>query len=106
MTESVNPNEWFADDGLTTLNELIANQIVRTFTLKRDAVNAGKLFGWKDTIRIDRRFERVYIVGKQQFRSISDCHCVFDVIDLPLLEWDGHQQKMVRVRKVRCGESR
>ncbi len=61
---------------------------VPTFPTKNAAVNAGAPFGWRTAVRIERRFENLWVVGKKCFQSENDADLNFDAFRFPLLKWE------------------
>ncbi len=60
---------------------------VPTFTTKQAALDAGSLFGWRSAVRIERSFEKVWVVGKQCFQGDHAAGLNFDSWRFPLLKW-------------------
>lgn len=59
-----------------------------TFPTKNAAVNAGAAFGWRTAVRIERRFENVWVVGKKCFQSDHSAGLNFETFRFPLLRWE------------------
>lgn len=68
------------------LDEIIS--ITPTFPTKKEAVKAGSEYGWSTAICIRRRFETVWLVGKQDFQNDSVGRVEFEVFRFPLLRWE------------------
>lgn len=60
---------------------------VPTFTTKQAALDAGSLFDWGSAVRIERRFEKVWVVGKRCFQDDHVAGLNFDSWRFPLLKW-------------------
>ncbi|HGY5183056.1 hypothetical protein [Citrobacter sp. RHBSTW-00881] len=58
-----------------------------TFSTKNAAIKAGSEFGWRAAVRIERRFETVWMVGKKEFQDDNSAGLQFDAYRFPLLKW-------------------
>ncbi|EBZ0941213.1 hypothetical protein D7O10_10295 [Salmonella enterica subsp. enterica serovar Braenderup] len=61
---------------------------VPTFATKQAAIKAGSMFGWRSAVRIERRFEKVWVVGKKCFQSDHSAGINFEAYRFPLLRWE------------------
>ncbi|WP_410376954.1 hypothetical protein [Enterobacter sp. CPE_E423] len=61
---------------------------VPTFPTKNAAVSAGAAFGWRTAIRLNRRFENVWVVGKKCFQGDHSAGLNFEAYRFPLLRWE------------------
>ena len=62
--------------------------IVPTFHTKKEAIKAGSEFGWSSAFCIERRFEKVWAVGKKDFQNDQVGEVTFETFRLPLLQWE------------------
>lgn len=62
--------------------------IVPTFHTKKEAIKAGSEFGWSSAFCIERRFEKVWAVGKKDFQNDQVGEVTFETFRLPLLRWE------------------
>ncbi|MFH3258873.1 hypothetical protein [Klebsiella pneumoniae] len=60
---------------------------IPTFPTKQAAICAGREFGWRSAVQIERRFEKVWVVGKQCFQDDNVAGLRFDSWRFPLLKW-------------------
>lgn len=89
-----------ADDDLKWSPSLRAiMQEVRVFSTKQAAIAAAKQFGWKSAIKVARRFDTCWIVGKFDFQPDEVAGITFEVLRVPLLRYetgvDGIQRQPV-----------
>lgn len=80
------------------------------FPTKKAALTAAKEFGWRDAIRLDTRFERVWVVGKKLLQPDDVAGETVDVFSFPLLRWDVgkdgiKRNPVLQVRRHRKGAS-
>ncbi|WP_115791299.1 hypothetical protein [Escherichia coli] len=68
------------------VDEIVSS--VPTFPTKNAAVNAGAPFGWRTAVRIERRFENVWVVGKKCFQSDRSAGLNFEAYRFPFLRWE------------------
>ncbi|MCK7131593.1 hypothetical protein L8O22_22005 [Enterobacter roggenkampii] len=68
------------------VDEIVSS--VPTFPTKTAAVNAGAEFGWRTAIRIVRRFENVWVVGKKFLQGDHSAGINFEAYRFPLLRWE------------------
>lgn len=61
---------------------------IPTFSTKAAMKNTASKFGWSDGIRIQRRFETVWLCGKKDLQPDCEGGIEFDVIRVPLLRWE------------------
>lgn len=79
---------------------------VPTFPTKSAALEAGAAFGWREAVRLDSRWERVWVVGAKDAHTDEVAGVSRDVFRLPMLRWergdDGIQRcpvlKLFRVK--------
>lgn len=69
-----------------TVNELVG--ALPTFRTKKAAVDAGSAFGWRSAIKVIRRFETVWIVGKKDFQDGEIAGVPHENYRIPMLRWD------------------
>ncbi|MEG8994755.1 hypothetical protein U4T15_19865 [Klebsiella pneumoniae] len=76
---------------------LSTDQIVNSvpgFRTRADALKAGSPFGWRTAIRLERRFENIWVVGKKDFQPDETDGMCYDAFHLPLLRWENKDGKM------------
>lgn len=78
----------FIDNHLLSIRIEEICSSVPTFPTKNAAVNAGAPFGWRTAVRIERRFENVWAVGKKCFQSDHSAGLNFEAYSFPLLKWE------------------
>lgn len=78
----------FKDDRLLSIKVDEIASSVPTFSTKREAIKAGSEYGWSSAICIERRFERIWIVGKQDFQNDYVGKLKFESFRLPILRWE------------------
>lgn len=61
--------------------------LLPVFPTKNAAIKEGAKFGWRTAICIERRFEKVWVVGKKCFQEDHSAGLNFDSYRFPLLEW-------------------
>lgn len=91
-------NEWYPD-----LDAAISTGDITSFPTKKAAAAAAKEFGWRDVVKVARRFENVWIVGRVDFQPDDECGVVLDVLRVPLLVWVNRECPVVKFRKPRGG---
>ncbi len=64
---------------------------VPTFATKRAAVAAGAEFSFRYALRLERRFERVWLCAKLDLQPDLEGNLEFDVLRVPLLKWGLRQ---------------
>lgn len=77
--------------------------VIPAFVTERDCREFSSKIGWGacDIIRIDKRFERVYVAGKKYIHQKPDaCGHIIEQIDFPLGEFDDENRKVVSIKKV------
>lgn len=84
----------------------IQEGVIPSFRTKAEALKAGRHFGWKTAVRVEKRFETVWVVGKCDFQPESLYDLVWDVIRLPLLRWERNEFgiefcPVVKIRRLR-----
>ena len=77
----------FIDNHLLSVRVDEIVSIVPTFPTKQAAIQAGSKFGWRTAVRIERRFEKVWVVGKKCFQGDRSANLNFDAYRFPLLKW-------------------
>jgi hypothetical protein len=80
------PNDWSPN-----IETAIAGG-VRTYATKTRALSAGKAFGWRSAVRIQRRFERVWVVGAVDFQPTTHQGESVECLRIPLLRWDRDER--------------
>lgn len=73
------------------LEEAIMAGEVPTFATKKAAVDAGAEFSFRHALRLERRFERVWLCAKLDLQPDLEGSLVFDVLRVPLLKWETNQ---------------
>lgn len=58
------------------------------FATKAQAIVAGKKYGWSTAIRLDDRFERLWVVGNVSFQPTYVAGIENIQYNFPLLRWD------------------
>lgn len=74
------------------------DQIVNTvpgFRTRAEALKAGSPFGWRTAVRLERRFEIIWVAGKKEFQSDVVDDVSYDAFHLPLLRWEEEDGKTV-----------
>ena len=77
--------------------------VIPAFVTERDCREFSSKIGWGacDIIRIDKRFERVYVAGKKYIHQKPDaCGNRIETIDFPLGEYEAGKMKLVSIKKV------
>ncbi len=77
--------------------------VIKAFVTERECREFSSEIGWGacDIIRIDKRFERVYVAGKKYINNQQDlCGNTIETIDFPLGEYEGGNMKVISVKKV------
>lgn len=77
--------------------------VIPGFMTERECREYASSIGWGscDIIRIEKRFERVYIVGKNDIRKITDTAGITnDAIVFPLGEYDDKgNMRVIKIKK-------
>lgn len=82
--DSINGNDWFPN-----LAAAIDSGDVKTFPTKDTALDAAMRYGWgKHVVRVEKRFERVWIVGTVDFQPDTEKDIEFQSLRIPLLRYD------------------
>ena len=68
--------------------DLLIQNDFPVFPNKKLAIEQGKKFGWKDCIKIKRRFETVWVVGKKDFQPTEIAGITHDNYRFPMLKWE------------------
>ena len=58
-----------------------------TFRTRRDAVAAGRTFGFAQALRLVRRFEIVWLCAQVDFQPDLEGDLAFTVVRVPLMRW-------------------
>ena len=78
---------------------------VPTFRTKKAAVTAGAEFSFRHALRLERRFERVWLCAKLDLQPDVEGNLEFDVLRVPMLKWGLRQgvqhALMVKFRRLR-----
>jgi hypothetical protein len=87
MVETIHPEEWFPN-----LEKSITDGVIPAFGTQKTAIEAAVKYGWgRKILRVDRRFERIYIVGVLDFQPRDIAGITVDTLRVPLLRWEtGH----------------
>jgi len=84
MISVINTKEWFPN-----LDNCISDGTIQSFRTQKIAIEEAKKFGWgKNIIRIDRRFERIYIIGTIDHCSEVKAGIDHQVLRVPMLKYD------------------
>ena len=70
------------------IDNLILDRIILSFRTQKKAQMAGKKFGWNCALKINRRFETIWIVGKKEFQPAYIAGIAHDQYRIPLLRWE------------------
>ncbi|EHL80588.1 hypothetical protein FOC46_23210 [Citrobacter portucalensis] len=96
----------FKDDRLLSIKVDEIASSVPTFSTKREAIKAGSEYGWSSAICIERRFERIWIVGKQDFQNDYVGKLKFESFRIPVLRWEkvggGERCPVLSVRRYKA----
>lgn len=82
MTE-ISSVGWFPN-----LDKAIGAGDVKAFPTKKAALSAAKTFGWRNVLRVNRRFEKAYIIGKLDFQDDLEGDVEFVKLRVPALRWE------------------
>ena len=99
---TISDKDWFP-----SLSSVVENGIIRRFLTQKMAIEASHKYGWGNRIiRVERRFERVWLVGAIDFQPEEIAGVTTDVLRLPLLHYetgeDGIQyQPVLALRRIR-----
>ena len=77
--------------------------VIPAFVTERECREFSSEIGWGscDIIRIDKRFERVYVDGKKYISKKPDiCGYIIETIDFLLGNYDGGNMKVVSIKKI------
>ena len=69
------------------IDRAVASGDLPAFPTKADAVKAARNFGWSSVARLNRRMERVWIVGVLDFQRDNERGIDFHTFRAPLLKW-------------------
>jgi len=61
---------------------------VKAFRTKKEALLAGKDFGWNSAIKIINRFQNCWIVGKEDFEPTYIAGLKHKNFRIPMLRWE------------------
>lgn len=96
----------FEDNHLLSVRVDEISLSVGTFRTKKAAISAGKEYGWPCAIKLNRRFEDVWVVGKKDFQNDDQTGLEFEVFRFPILKWEnvgGVQTcRVLKVRKYKA----
>lgn len=67
-----------------------------TFPTKRAAVEAGAAFGCRKAVRLDSRWERVWVVGSMDIHTDEIAGVPRDVFRLSMLRWERGADQIQR----------
>lgn len=70
------------------LQQPIEDGVIKAFPTKTEAINAGKEYGWKSAIKLNRRFESIWIVAVKDFEPTCIAGISHDNYRVPLLRWE------------------
>lgn len=84
MATTIKPQEWFPN-----IDNAIADGVIPAFGTQEMAIEAASKYGWgRKILRVDRRFERIYIVGVLDFQPRDIAGVTVDTLRVPLLRWE------------------
>ncbi len=72
---------------------------VKTFRTKSDALKAGSAFGWRCAVKVARRFETVWIVGRVDFQNSYENDLAFQILRIPMLKYENSMQPILTLRR-------
>ena len=72
---------------------------VKTFRTKQDAITAGSEYGWRCAVKVARRFETIWIVGKLDFQDSYENDIAFKCLRIPMLKYENGVQPILILRK-------
>lgn len=70
------------------IEQAIRDDVIKTFRTKKDALAHAQNFGWKHALKIKRRFETVWVVGKKDFQPTIKAGLTLDSYRIPMLKWE------------------
>lgn len=73
---------------------------VPMFPTKKAAIAEGKKYGWASAIKMHRRFESVWVVGKKSFQNDEVAGVSMEVFRLPMLRFENGAQPVLRVTRL------
>lgn len=100
QTINTTKEPWFPD-----IDRCISEGAIKSFGTQREAIEQAAKFGWgRKIIKVERRFERIYIVGVIDFQPDNENGIEFTSLRIPLLKYvtgeDGIKfQPVVKFRK-------
>lgn len=62
--------------------------VVPQFRTKQAAIEEGKKYGWNTAIKVEKRFESCWVVGKKDFQDSCEGELTFECYRFPLLKWE------------------
>lgn len=83
-----------------TTEEIVAG--LPTFPSKKAAIEAGKAYGWREAVKIRRRFESVWVVGKKDFQNDEVAGVDAEVFRFPMLTFVDGAQPVIKVRRFKA----
>jgi len=92
----IKSSEWFPD-----LDAAISSGDIKSFPSKKAALEYAKEYKWIRAVRVERRFENVWIIGLLDFQPDDENGILFDVLRVPMLRWIDGVQPVVKFRKPR-----
>ena len=69
---------------------------------KKAAIEAGKAYGWREAVKIRRRFESVWVVGKKDFQNDEVAGVDAEVFRFPMLTFVDGAQPVIKVRRFKA----
>jgi hypothetical protein len=87
-----------SDDFFPTIESAILSG-VPTFRTKTEAMKAGSKFGLRCALKVARRFETIWIVGKIDFQDSYENGIPFQCLRLPLLKFENNMQRVLVLRR-------
>lgn len=89
------------------IDKAIESGPITAFKTKKEAVEKSREFGWLGkVVHIQRRFEKIWIVGDIDFQPSKELDLIFDQLRVPLLRYEKSQmgvdvQPVIKFRKLR-----
>ena len=92
-------------DGYSLNQALSAITTIRQFRTKQSALDYGKRFGWNVAIRVAKRFETVWVVGKEDFQEKIIAGIAFNTAKLPLFTYRNGTMETIEVKRIKEGQT-